>query len=131
MDYFFLTEEDKANETNPMMIMKDESTGERYARIVEHKGLREGEDGTWIVSDMVRELRAWGHQGGEGGHIIVKSDGEPTMKAVMDAVAQRLGGRVIPERPAQVSRRVTARRKSPGRQSGRWRRFTATRWRQR
>ena len=46
-----------------MLVMKDEGTGERYARMVEHKGLREGEDGAWIVSDVLAELRSWGHQG--------------------------------------------------------------------
>ena len=49
-----------------MIVMKDESTGEKYARIVQHKGIREGEDAMWIVSDIIAELKAWGHQGGSG-----------------------------------------------------------------
>ena len=129
MDYFFLTEEDRVAEKNPMMIMKDERTGERYGRMVEHKGLREGDDGTWIVSDMVRELRTWGHQGGEGGHIILKSDGEPAMQAVMDSIAQRLGGRVVPERPAQGESQSNGAAEETGKRFERWGRRSGTRWR--
>ena len=101
LDYFFLNEEDKVKETNPMMVMKEEASGEAYARMVEHKGLREGEDGTWIVSDILAELRSWGHRGGEGGHLILKSDGESSIVAVVDEVARRLGGKVITEKPAK------------------------------
>ena len=44
-DYFFLNEEDNDKYTNPMLVMKDESSGELYARMVAHKGLNEGEEG--------------------------------------------------------------------------------------
>jgi hypothetical protein len=38
-DYFFLSEEDEKASNNPMVVMVDESTGEKYARVVEHKGM--------------------------------------------------------------------------------------------
>ena len=104
-DYFFLTEKDNPGETNPMLIMKDEQTGEVYARMVEHKGLREGEDGTWIVSDIIAELKSWGHQGGEAGNVILKCDGEKSISAVIEEVAKRLGGKVMVEKVPK--RRVT------------------------
>ena len=37
-DYFFLSQQDEDAKTNPMVVMVDESTGEKYARIVDHKG---------------------------------------------------------------------------------------------
>ena len=68
---------------------------------MEHKGL--GEDGEleWLVEDMQKELRNWGHTGGEQGHLIFKSDGESSIKAVRDRLAKKIGGRVVLEQPAQ------------------------------
>ena len=52
MDYFSLTskkgkemKEEEEKSATPMLVMKDEQTGDRYARMVQHKGTREGEDG--------------------------------------------------------------------------------------
>ena len=56
-DYFFLTEKDRETEANPMMVMKDEQSGEVYGRIVEHKGLREGDDGP--ISSMPSSSELW------------------------------------------------------------------------
>ena len=84
-----------------MIVMVDESTGEKYARSVSQEGL--GEDGEleWLVEDMQKELRNWGHTGGEQGHLIFKSDGESSIKAVRDRLAKKIGGRVVLEQPAQ------------------------------
>ena len=98
-DYFFLNDEDKEKGVNPMLVMKEEDAGEAYARMVAHKGLGEGNEGEWIVMDAIEELKSWGHQGGEGGHVILKSDGERAICAVLDEIARRLGGKVIVERP--------------------------------
>ena len=42
---------------------------------------------------MCAQLRAWGHAGGAGGELIVKSDGEPALLAVKGAVMKRHGGK--------------------------------------
>ena len=97
-DYHFLNDEDKARGVNPMLVLKEEKDGEVYARMVAHKGLHEGEEGTWIVSDILEELKSWGHQGGEKGHVILKSDGERAIGAVLDEVARKLGGKVVMEK---------------------------------
>ena len=48
---------------NPMMVMVDESTGNKYMRAVYHKGL-EGEcDNSLLVRGMHEELKSWGHPG--------------------------------------------------------------------
>ena len=73
LDYFLLSEEDEKASKNPMVVMVDESTGEKYARVVASKGLSAPEM-DWLVIDMSKELKAWGHGGGPDGHIIVKSD---------------------------------------------------------
>ena len=98
MDYFFMSEEDRKASTNPLFIMIDEETKDRYARAVGKKGVT---DMDWLVKDIVAELRAWGHQGGEGGVMIMKSDNENSIVAVREAAGKFLGGRVIPEAPAK------------------------------
>ena len=47
------------------------------------------------------EVRSWGHMGGEGGSIILKSDGEKSIVALKEAVAKFHGGKVIPEQAAR------------------------------
>ena len=37
---------------NPMMVMTDESTGNKYMRAVSHKGLGLVGDNSWLVKDM-------------------------------------------------------------------------------
>eukprot|EP00973_Karenia_brevis_P000835 115507-Karenia_brevis.AAC.1 len=81
--------------------MVDEQTKEKYARAVGQKGL--GEEGSmdWLIKDLSAELKVWGHAGGEGGAIIVKSDSENAIVAVRNALSKYHGGRVIPEAPAK------------------------------
>ena len=43
-DYFFLSWQDEASNKNPMLLMKDENTGDKYACTVGQKGLGQGED---------------------------------------------------------------------------------------
>ena len=100
MDYFFMSAADEHAHENPIIVMIDESTGEKYARAVGQKGLgREAGDVDWLIKDMSQELKAWGHAGGEAGHIILKCDGERSIKAVRDALAKYHGGKVVPEDP--------------------------------
>ena len=115
LDYFFLKvpKKDEGGQSEPsekskeeeeevgmqtMIVMKDESTGEKYARIVAHKGVQEGEDGVWIVNDIVAELKSWGYQGGDSGHLIIKSDGESAIGVVVETIAHKLGGKVVIEK---------------------------------
>ena len=89
MDYFFMSQEDEKASGNPLLVMVDESTGEKYARAVGHKGLgTAGGEMDWLIKDLSAELTVWGHQGGEGGAIIMKCDNENAIKAVRDAVAK-------------------------------------------
>ena len=50
------------------MVMVDESTGNKYMRMVEHKGLEGEGDNSWLVKDMHQELKAWGIQEVIGTH---------------------------------------------------------------
>ena len=88
---------DEAANKNPILVLVDEQTGERYARAVAHKGLGQPGEADWLIRDIADELTSWGHAGGQSGHIILKSDGEFAIKAVRDAVAKYHGGKVIPE----------------------------------
>ena len=79
--------------------MVDESTGEKYARAVGKKGIGEENEREWLVKDMSEEMKSWGHQGGDGGHIILKSDGERSIVALRTALAKFHGGKVVQEDP--------------------------------
>ena len=39
----------------PMMVMVDEPTGNKYMRVVSHKGLGPDGDATWLIKDMHQE----------------------------------------------------------------------------
>ena len=84
---------------NPMMVMVDESTGNKYMRAVPYKGLGVEGDQSWLVKGMHQELEAWGHPGGGQNPLILKSDGEPAIVAVREALARCHGGRITQEQP--------------------------------
>ena len=99
MDYFYCGTEGESAHQSPVLVVLDESTGERYARAVGHKGI--GSDGSqdWLIRDLAEELKTWGHAGGTAGHVIIKTDGERSIVAVRDALARFVGGRVVVEVP--------------------------------
>ena len=101
MDYFFMSKQDEAAQVNPLLVMVDEGTGEKYARAVGRKGLGDRNEMDWLIKDMSAEMKSWGHAGGLSGSIILKSDGENAIKAVKDALGRFHGGRVVPEQPAK------------------------------
>ena len=111
MDYFFLTQEDKSHGANPMIVMVDESTGEKYARASGKKGTGSNGDLDWLIQDMFDELKARGDTGGASGHIILKSGNEPALRALRDAVGRLLGGRVIPENPPKGESQANPKKK--------------------
>ena len=98
MDYFFMSEEEQQASENPLIIMVDESTGNKYMRAVGKKGLGEGNEMEWLIKDMDDELKGWGHPGGAGDRLIMKSDGEAAMVAVREALA-KYHGSISPEQP--------------------------------
>ena len=68
-------------------------------RIVEQKGLEEKGEVQWLIKDLHEELKAWGYPGGGGNSLILKTDGEPAIVAVRQALAKLHGGDVTPEQP--------------------------------
>ena len=101
MDYFFMSEEDGKASENPLFVMVDEETGDKYVRAVGQKGVGPEGEMDWLIKDISAELKAWGHPGGEGMSLILKSDGERAVVAMREAVAKFHGGRIIPESPAK------------------------------
>ena len=87
-----MSKEDEKASRNPLIVMVNEETGDKYARAVGQKGLCPDNDMDWLVKDMDLELKPWGHQGGTGGHIILKSDGEPAIISLRDAIGKYHGG---------------------------------------
>ena len=99
LDYFFMAQGGDRATQYPMIVMIDEGTDYRYMRAVGRKGLGEGTEMEWLIKDMAEELKSWGHIGGRDGELILKSDGEPSIKAVRDALGRYHGGKIIPEQP--------------------------------
>ena len=83
----------------PMMVMVDETTGHKYMRSVQHKGLGSDGNHSWLIKYMHPEPRSWVHPGGGTNALILKSDGETAIVAVREALARCHGGRVTPEQP--------------------------------
>ena len=69
MDHSFMSQEDEKASANPIMVMADERTGEKYARAVGHKGMGKDQDMEWLIKDMSNELKVLGHSGGTAGNI--------------------------------------------------------------
>ena len=97
MDYFFMSREDEGASKNPLLVVADERTGSQYVRAVGVKGLGEANSMDWLVQDLSHTLKSWGHAGGAGGEVIIKSDGEPALLAVRNALMRYHGGVMIPE----------------------------------
>ena len=92
-DYFFMSREDEAASRNPLLVVVvDEKSGSRYARLVGQKGLGSAGEMDWLVEDISTVMKGWGHAGGTRGEVIMKSDGEPAMLAVKNAVIQPAKG---------------------------------------
>ena len=96
LNYHFMSTRDAENGDNPVLAMKDESTGNRYLRAVGQKGV-EGME--WLVKDLHEELKSWGRIGGTVGNILIKTDGEASIVALRNALARYHGGAVTPEVP--------------------------------
>ena len=103
-DYFFMSKDDEKASKNPLIVVAGDRAGSRNARAVGRKGT--GEDGAmgWLIEDIGSILKSWGRAGGRGGVLVMKSDGEPAIVALGDAVMKYHGGIVIPERPAMGER---------------------------
>ena len=82
-----------------MMVMVDESTGNKYMGAVDHKGLGGQGDNSWLIKDLHVELKPWGNPGGARNAIIFESVGEPAIVAVREALARCHGGIVTPQQP--------------------------------
>ena len=84
---------------NPLIVMIDEENWHKYMRSVDKRGFGEDGDLSWLVQDMHQELKSWGHPGGARNALILKSDGEPAIVAVREALARCHGGLITPEQP--------------------------------
>ena len=104
MDYGYLSRQDEEEGRNPMLLLVDETTGDRFARLVGKKGLGENREQMWVVKDASDELRAWGHPGGAEHRLILKCDGEPALVAFRDALARYHGGVCVCPRPRPVAK---------------------------
>ena len=99
MDYFYMSQADEEAKENPMLVILNEQSGEIFARMTGRKGVGDGGECDWLIKEVSRELKGWGHAGGIGGKIILKSDRERSLVAFRNAVARYHGGVVIPEDP--------------------------------
>ena len=101
MDHFFMRQDDEKTSQNPLIVMVDEETNEKFARSPEKKGVGEEGEICWAIKECADELKLWGHTGGSDQRLILKCDGESSMKAFRDILARFHGGVVIPARPAK------------------------------
>ncbi|MDA8583517.1 hypothetical protein N9L68_04770, partial [bacterium] len=50
----------------PMMVMVDETTGNKYMRSVRHRGWGDEGDNSLLIKDVHQELKSWVYQRGSG-----------------------------------------------------------------
>ena len=120
MDYGYMSKQDQDEQKNPFLVIIDEGTGERFARMAGRKGIGENGERMWLVRQASEELKAWGHPGGGDGRIILKSDGEASIVAFRDALARFHGGVCIPETSARGESQSNGIVEEAGQQSMEW-----------
>ena len=113
-----LEEEDAVKFDDEDPRPEDRSAGENYVRAVGHKGMGKDQDMEWLIKDMSNEFQVWRHPSGTAGNIILKSDGEPAILAVRDALAKYHGGIVVQEGPAVGESQLNGFVEKQGKRSG-------------
>ena len=68
----------------------------------------------WLIQDVSTTLKSWGHAGGVETELNMKSDGEPTLLSVRNAVMKYHGRIIIPEGPAKCERAENGLIEEPG-----------------
>ena len=89
MDYMFMGDQQSREEETgmPILVMKDRKSKTIRARVVPAKGRQE-----YAIKRCSLDLKGLGHR-----KIILKSDGEPAIKALKDAVKGEGGIDIVPE----------------------------------
>ena len=59
MDYYFMSQADVKADKNPLIVMVDESTREKYVRAVGKKGIGEENEIEWLVKEMSVGTSGW------------------------------------------------------------------------
>ena len=91
--------EEDGDTAYPSLVMIDQAHGNRYMRVVDQKGLGDNGEMQWLVKDLHEELKSWGFPGGGDHRVILKTDGEPAVVALREALSKLHGGVVSPEQP--------------------------------
>ncbi len=61
MDYFYMSQEDDDAGRNPLLVMVNEQSGEKFARALGQKGVPADGSLDWAIKDASAELKSWGH----------------------------------------------------------------------
>ncbi len=72
------------------IVVKDEATGS----VLSYRITKKGPGDEWLMKRIVKDLKEWSRH-----HIICKTDGEPAMTAVQDALQRLREGRTSPRNP--------------------------------
>ena len=88
--YTEFCEDKEGGDKTMMIVVKDEESKSLAAHKCEQKGAADN----WIVERIKDDLRTWGHT-----ELILKTDGEPALVQVQEAVGQTWSGKIIPQNP--------------------------------
>ena len=89
MDYFFLSREHEEGKATPMVVVKDDITGNKVTIMAENKGVLEKD---WLVEELAEEIKRWCHAWNEDETVTFKSDGEPSIMALKYRLMGELNG---------------------------------------
>ena len=57
MDYFYLSQKDEDAKENPVLVVVNEKTGEKFARAAGRKGVGEGKERDWLIKEVSEEMK--------------------------------------------------------------------------
>jgi len=90
IDYYFLGQPG-AEGTIPAVAMRDTSSKALFSHIVPHKGVVTD----WVAEELIKDLEKMGHK-----EVIIKSDQEPAIIALVDMIRQLRVGWTMSENSA-------------------------------
>ena len=89
IDFWFMSDEEDEKGQNPIIIMVDKQTKCHVSYPVESKSVSD-----WIVKRLCDDMETWGYMGED---VMIRCDGEPSIRLIRQSIALFRRGKTVPE----------------------------------
>ena len=89
IDFWFMSDEEDEKGQNPIVIMVDKQTKCHVSYPVVSKSVSD-----WIVRRLCDDLETWGYMGED---VMIRCDGEPSIRLIRQSIALFRRGKTVPE----------------------------------